>query len=89
MPFSAPLWRYPGPNGWFFVDVPAELALPVLGPFGRTPVRATVDGHTWATSVWREASGRVLLAVPKRVRGAKHEGDAVSVSITIDVSLRR
>ena len=47
--------------------------------WGRTPVTATVEGHTWKTSVWREKSGRVLLAVPKKVRGAKGHGDRVAL----------
>mgnify|MGYP003331616158 CR=1 FL=1 len=49
--------------------------------WGRTPVTATVEGHTWKTSVWREKSGRVLLAVPKKVRGAKGHGDRVAVRV--------
>jgi hypothetical protein len=43
-------------------------------------VTATVDGVRWSTSVWRDAkSNRSLLAVPKRVRGAKDDGNAVTV----------
>ena len=49
-------------------------------PWGRTPVVATVDGHTWKTSVWTAKNGDgTLLAVPKRIRGAKHNGDTVRV----------
>ena len=43
---------------------------------------ATVDGHTWQTSVWRDRkSRRTLLAVPKHVRGAKGDGDSVYVRL--------
>lgn len=42
---------------------------------------ASVDGHEWKTSVWRDKRKRTLLAVPKRVRGNKADGDIVSVSI--------
>jgi hypothetical protein len=45
------------------------------------PVVATVDGHRWKTSVWRERSGRVLLPVPKAVRGTKRDGDRVRVAL--------
>ena len=45
------------------------------------PVIATVDGRTWKTSVWREKSGRVLLPVPRTVRGTKSAGDSVRVTL--------
>ncbi len=82
--FEAPLWRYPGPGGWFFVTVPPDRVFPVVAPFGRTPVDACVDGHTWRTSTWRDATGQVVLAVPKKVRGQKDVGDAVAVTLTFD-----
>ncbi|HTJ20815.1 MAG TPA: DUF1905 domain-containing protein [Gemmatimonadaceae bacterium] len=80
--FIAELWKYPGPGGWHFAPVPDEYAPPVTHAWGRSPVRATVDGHTWQTSVWRDTkTQRTLLAVPKRVRGAKGHGDRVTVSL--------
>ena len=80
--FVAQLFKYPGPRGWHFAPVPEELAPPVKHAWGRTPVRATVDGHTWKTSVWRDSkSNRTLWAVPQRVRGAKGDGDSVSVRL--------
>jgi hypothetical protein len=44
-------------------------------------VIATVDGHRWKTSVWREKSGRTLLPVPKAARGTKGDGDTVQVTL--------
>jgi hypothetical protein len=44
-------------------------------------VRATVDGHAWATSVWRDGKHGTLLPVPKRFLGGKGDGDLVSVAI--------
>ena len=83
--FRAKLWRYPGPGGWLFVHVPKELAPPVMGHFGRTPVRASIDrGNEWSTSIWRDTKHGTLLAVPKRVRGKKGHGDEVHVSIVLD-----
>ena len=83
--FTGQLFRYPGPGGWHFVPVPETVAPRATDAWGRTPVRATVDGVTWETSVWRERSGRTLLAVPKRVRGRKGDGDPVTVRIAFDV----
>jgi hypothetical protein len=79
--FRGKLFRYPGKGGWTFVPVPDRLAPPVTHGWGRTPVRATVDGHEWETSVWRGKDGRTLLAVPKAARGTKGDGDTVAVRL--------
>ncbi len=79
--FTGTLFRYEGPGGWTFVEVPPAHAPLAVGPWGRTPVLATVDGASWATSVWTERAGRVLLPVPKRIRGDKADGDVVMVSL--------
>lgn len=80
--FEAALWRYPGKGGWHFAPVPPALAPTWSMGWGRTPVVATVDGHTWKTSVWRSKSGGVELAVPRHVRGDKGDGDLVAVRLT-------
>lgn len=77
--FTSTLFRVEGKGGWTFAPVPDHLAPPAKEPWGRTSVVATVDGHTWKTSVWRERSGRTLLAVPKQVRQGKESGDTVHV----------
>ena len=79
--FVARLFRTPGKGGWHFAPVPEHCAPPVTHGWGRTPVRATVDGHSWQTSVWRGKDGRTLLAVPKQVRGEKGDGDSVRVRL--------
>lgn len=81
--FSAELFRWGevAKGAWYFVAVPEDFAPPVTEGWGRTPVVATVDGVTWATSVWRGKDGRTLLAVPKRIRGPKKDGDRVEVRI--------
>lgn len=81
--FRTKLWRYPGPGGWHFALVPEKHAPAPTHGWGRTPVTATVDGHTWETSVWRDRKRGTLLAVPKRVRGEKGDGDPVRVSIAV------
>ena len=83
MAFTALLFRYPGPGGWTFARIPERHAPPVSHGFGRTPVTATVDGHTWDTSVWRDREHGTLLAVPARIRGAKGDGDRVTVELAL------
>jgi hypothetical protein len=80
--FSAPIFRVPGKGGWHFAPVPADKAPPVTHGWGRTPVVATVDGTTWDTSVWWDSkSRRTLLAIPKKARGSKGDGDRVQVTL--------
>jgi len=79
--FTAALWRIPGKGGWTFVTVRARYAPSKSLAWGRIPVVASVDGRRWRTSVWREKSGRVLLPVPKSVRGGKAVGDRVRVTL--------
>lgn len=79
--FTATLFTYPGKGGWTFVPVPSECAPSRSGPWGRMPVVALLGDRRWEASVWREQSGRVLLPLPKSVRGALGDGDVVTVSL--------
>lgn len=79
--FRARLWRYPGPGGWTFARIPAAHAPPATHAWGRTPVNASIDGQTWATSVWHDRARGTLLPVPKRLLGGKGDGDTVSVTL--------
>jgi hypothetical protein len=81
--FRATLIRYPGPGGWTFAPVPDRHAPPSTHPWGRTPVRASVDGRSWDTSVWRDRTNGTLLPVPKRILGDKRAGDTVSVELRL------
>ena len=82
-PFRSTLIRYPGKGGWTFAPIPKKFAPPVTRPWGRTPVRASVDGVAWDTSIWRDSKAdRALLAVPARIRAGKAAGDRVTVEFT-------
>ena len=80
--FTAKLFKWSGASAWHFVVVPEKHAPLVTHGWGRTPVLAVVDGQEWKTSVWKEKSGRTLLAVPKNIRGTKGDGDTVRVKLT-------
>ena len=81
--FRSTLFRYPGKGGWTFAPVPVRHAPPVTHGWGRTPVRASVNGYAWTTSVWRGKDGRTLLAVPLRARPGKGHGDTVRVTLEL------
>jgi hypothetical protein len=85
-PFAATLVRHQGKAVWVFAQIPKKLAPPITRPWGRTPVRAVVDGVAWDTSLWRDSkSDGALLAVPARVRGRKGHGDTVTVEFSFDL----
>lgn len=88
MRFRATLFRVPGKGGWTFAPVPAELEPAVSGPWGMTPVRATLAGKTWQTSVWKDRTHGTLLPVPAKVRGALGDGDEVEIALELDLDRR-
>lgn len=91
--FTAPLWRYPGADGWHFVTVPqdvsadiSELADGVKRGFGSVRVAVTVGGTSWRTSVFPDSkSGTYLLPMKKAVRAAEQleAGDDCRVRVEI------
>ena len=84
-PFETTLFRYAGKGAWYFAIIPRAVAPPATRPWGRTPVTATVDDATWETSLWRDRTfNRSLLAVPKKHRGDKGDGDTVTVTFTFE-----
>lgn len=86
--FQSRLFRIEGPGGWTFATIPRSHAPPVTAGWGRTPVRATVDDHTWNTSVWWDTKRQeTLLAIPKRIRGQKGAGDPVTIELEFDLGL--
>ena len=86
--FRSALKRIPGKGGWVFAQVPDEHAPTETVGWGRTPVRATVDGQSWDTSVWREKGGRTVLAVPKKIRGEKDHLDSVTIRLEYSIIYR-
>ncbi len=78
--------RWSGEAAWVFAPVPDRHAPDAAGPFGRVPVVATVDGVSWATSVWRDSAAGWLLPVPARVRRGKDDGDLVEVDLEVDAT---
>lgn len=83
--FTATLFHTGGKGGWTFAALPQDLDPPVTGSWGMTPVIASVDGKTWCTTIWKDTKRlRTLLPVPKRIRGAKSDGDEVQVELRLD-----
>ena len=91
--FAAPLWRYPGDDGWYFVSLPArisadvsDVAAGIRRGFGSVRVAVTVGATSWQTSVFPDSkTGAYLLPVKKAVRAAEHlkAGDQVQAKLHI------
>jgi len=91
--FAAPLWRYPGADGWHFVSLPAEISGDITDMtagarrgFGSVRVAVTVGGTSWRTSIFPDSrTGAYLLPVKKAVRSAEHleAGDEVKAHLQI------
>jgi hypothetical protein len=83
-PFRTELHRLRGKGGWTYVTVPKRLAPPITRARARTPVRASIDGTEWDTSIWRSKTGEGFLPIPKRIRGKKEEGARVTIAFTFE-----
>lgn len=91
--FSAPLWRYPGADGWHFVTVPedvsadlSDLADGVKRGFGSVRVAVTVGTTTWRTSVFPDSkTGTYLLPMKKAVRLAERLEDGQGCKVLIEL----
>ena len=78
--FAAPLWRYPGADGWHFASLPAEISVDITDltagtrrGFGSVRVAVTVGATSWRTSLFPDSTtGAYLLPVKKAVRVAGH-----------------
>jgi hypothetical protein len=91
--FGAPLWRYPGDDGWHFVSLPAEVSAEITEitagvrrGFGSVGVDVTVGATSWRTSIFPDSkTGTYLLPVKKAVRLAEHleTGDEVRAQLQV------
>jgi hypothetical protein len=91
--FVAPLWRYPGGDGWHFLSLPAEVSAEVADltagarrSFGSVRVAVMVGATSWRTSIFPDSkTGVYLLPVKKAVRVAEHlqAGDEVRARLHV------
>jgi len=91
--FSSELWRWESRrDDWYFVTVPAEFAEPIADMpretrgFRSVPVRVTIGGTTWTTSIFPgESGGTYSLPVKRSVRDAEGiaPGDRVEVQVEL------
>lgn len=91
--FAAPLWRYPGADGWHFVSLPPEISADITDltagvrrGFGSVRVAVTVGSTSWRTSIFPDSkTGAYWLPVKKAVRVTERleAGDQVKAQLHI------
>ena len=91
--FAAPLWRYPGADGWHFVSLPTEISTDITDitsgirrGFGSVRVALTVGSTSWRTSIFPDSkTGGYWLPVKQAVREAERleVGDQVRAQIQL------
>jgi hypothetical protein len=91
--FTSEVWRWQARrDDWYFVTVPEEFAEPIRDVpretrgFRSVPVRVTIGGTSWKTSIFPAEDGQgYSLPVKKSVRDAEGilPGDVVEVSVVL------
>jgi len=74
--FKAKLWKYHGPNGWYFLTVPKGLSSIIRKShflseegWGRLKTISRVGGTKWMTSIWYDSKiGAYILPIKSEVR---------------------
>jgi Domain of unknown function (DUF1905) len=80
--FAAPLWRYPGEDGWYFVSLPpgisadiSDITAGIRRGFGS--VRVAVGTTSWRTSVFPDSkTGVYLLSGMEKLLDAYHQEES-------------
>jgi hypothetical protein len=88
---SGKVWRYPGPSGWYFVNVGMEESarirfmeeVPKVG-FGFIRIDARTGKSKWSTTLFPTKDKDFLIAIKASVRKAEkiEEGDTVRIDFT-------
>ncbi len=91
--FKAKVWRYDGPNGWYFVSLPKKISKEIRTllkseeeGWGRLKATAKIGETEWLTAIWFDTKqDTYLLPLKAEVRVKKGLGtdDLVEVSIWV------
>jgi len=78
--FTAKVWQYSGPNGWYFVSLPTDMASEIRENlrwqeegWGRMKATAEIGNSQWETAIWFDNKHKTYL-LPLKVEIRKKEG---------------
>jgi len=91
--FSAKIWQYDGPNGWYFVSLPQEISKEIREHlkwqeegWGRLKASAKIDLHEWKTAIWFDTKQKTYLLPLKadiRIKCKLQKEQVIHVSVFV------
>lgn len=89
---TARVWLWQGDSPWHFITIEKEESKKIKNDwhwprrgFGAIPVKVSIGGTTWKTSIFPEKEGSYLLPLKKEVR--QKEGIGVGKTITLKLEV--
>lgn len=91
--FSANIWQYTGPNGWYFVFLPNEISHEIReqlkwqeAGWGRMKAIAKVGTSQWDTAIWFDTTQHTYL-LPLKATIRQKEGLRLNDDINVTIWL--
>lgn len=91
--FFAKIWQYSGPNGWYFVTLPALLSSEIRDHlkwqeegWGRMKASAQIGNSKWNTAIWFDSKQQSYL-LPLKASIRIKEGLNINDEIKIKIEL--
>jgi hypothetical protein len=89
--FSAKIWQYAGPGGWYFVSLPLKLSREIRANFkseeegwGRLTATARIGNSEWKTAIWFDTKRKTyLLPLKAEIRKSEKLVAGKKVSVTV------
>lgn len=91
--FTAEIWKYSGPAGWYFISLPVKLAKEIRenlklqeGGWGRLKAIAQIGGSEWKTAIWFDTKIKTyLLPIKAEIRNKEKlkDGDRKQVTVWV------
>ena len=91
--FKAKPWQYNGPNGWYFISLPFDIANEIREYYkseeegwGRLKVTAKIGESEWRTAIWFDTKQKTYL-LPLKAEIRKLEQIKIGLFITVTISI--
>lgn len=89
--FSGNIWQYDGPNGWYFVSLPQDIAKEIRENlkwqeegWGRLKASAEIGTYEWKTAIWFDTKQNTyLLPLKADVRAKCKLGKGQEINVTV------
>lgn len=87
--FTTTIMRPDGVGTWHYANIPPDIGRE-FGKQGRVPVKATLNGHNFTSSLMPNGDGGHFIVLSKEIRdkAGVHVGDAVELTVALDSAPR-